>query len=376
MVLRCLTMMHGGGETRHLAWARELRAAGDDVTMITGRPLLARPRHAVEPSTIVLRSPYSRDLVYRLQGRRGFGRLGSSLLHADEEWFCRAAWRAIAAAPTPPDIVHFHALPQAARLRLHGLPTVVNLPGAPHRRYFADLLKADAIVADGWAARHLPAMLDRQVAHVPKGVDTDVFTPDGVNKRAELGLQDKRVALVISRLVPIKNVALAVDALALIAGRYPDLVLLIAGDGPLRRSLELQVESAGLGGRVVFAGRVAHEQVPAWYRSADVFVLPSEFDNSPNVALEAMACGVPIVATDVGGVGEYVKNGVNGQLVAANDRVALAEQIALYVSDAELARRTGRHNRDEAVRRYSWTHSARALRDVYVRVLERPRRAA
>jgi hypothetical protein len=76
MVLRCLTMMHGGGETRHLAWARELRAAGDDVTMITGRPLLARPRHAVEPATIVLRSPYSRDLVYRLQGRRGFGRMG------------------------------------------------------------------------------------------------------------------------------------------------------------------------------------------------------------------------------------------------------------------------------------------------------------
>ena len=345
-------------------------------TMITGRPLLARPRHAVEPATIVLRSPYSRDLVYRLQGRRGFGRLGSTLLHADEEWFCRAAWRRIAAAAARPDIVHFHALPQAARLRLQGIPTVVNLPGAPHRRYFADLLQADAIVADGWAARHLPAMLDRQVAHVPKGVDTDVFTPDGVNKRAELGLQDKRVALVISRLVPIKNVALAVDALALLAGRYPDLVLLIVGDGPVRRSLELQVESAGLGGRVVFAGRVAHEQVPVWYRSADLFVLPSEFDNSPNVALEAMACGVPVVATDVGGVGEYVKNGVNGQLVAANDRVALAEQIALYVSDSELARRTGRHNRDEAVRRYSWTHSARALRDVYVRVLEQPRQAA
>jgi hypothetical protein len=64
----------------------------------------------------------------------------------------------------------------------------------PHRRYFADLLQADAIVADGWAARHLPAMLDRQVAHVPKGVDTDVFTPDGVNKRADLGSGQARGA--------------------------------------------------------------------------------------------------------------------------------------------------------------------------------------
>jgi glycosyltransferase involved in cell wall biosynthesis len=369
-------MMHGGGETRHLAWARELRAAGDEVTLLTGRPLVKRPRHDVDPSTVVLSSPYTRDFVYRLQGRRGFGRFGSGLLHADEEWFCRAAWRRIAAAPKRPDLVHFHALPQAARLRWDGMPTIVNLPGEPHQRYFADLAKADAVVADGWAARHLPAVLGRRVEHVPKGVAVEVFTPHGPSPRAELGLARKRVALVVSRLVPIKNVALALEALALVTTRCPDLVLVVVGDGPLRAELDARARSHGVADRVVFVGRVAHEQVPAWYRAADLFVLPSTFDNSPNVALEAMSAGLPVVATDVGGVSEYVKSGINGQLVAAGDAAALAEAMVSLAQDGEYSRRIGRHNRDEVVSRYSWAQSARALRAVYQQVLEQPRRAA
>src|SRR5438094_914100 len=116
MLVRCLAMMRGGGETRHLAWAQELESLGVDVEIITGGPLLlGAPRHDVSKFT-VLRSPYARDFVYRFQNRRGFGRLTMAALHADEEWFCRAAWRKIAASPTArPDVVHAHALHQAAR---------------------------------------------------------------------------------------------------------------------------------------------------------------------------------------------------------------------------------------------------------------------
>ncbi|MFI5178558.1 MAG: glycosyltransferase family 4 protein [Vicinamibacterales bacterium] len=370
LVLRCLTMMHGGGETRHLAWARELRAAGDEVTIITGRPLIGSTRHDVEPSTIVLRSPYMRDVVYGMQGKRGFGRLGSYLLHADEEWFCRAAWRAILALPHRPDIVHFHALSQGARLRRGGIPTVVNLPGAAAARYIEDLRLADAIIADGWAAEHLPAQIGRTIEHVPKGVDTDRFRPDGPTRRAALGLDGKRVALVVSRLVPIKNVALAIGAMGRLAAELPDLVMVVAGDGPLRPALESQAAALGLAGRITFAGRVPHDDLPAWYRSADLFVLPSEFDNSPNVVLEAMASGVPVVATDVGGLREYVHPGVNGDLVPSGDAASLARAMARYAGDRDLARRVGQRNRDDAVSRFSWAHSAQALRAVYRRVIE------
>ena len=189
MLLRCLGMMHGGGETRHLAWARELQRAGDEVTIVTGRPLFAAARYRLDPSIVVLRSPYVRDLVYRYQRTRGFGRLLARMLRADEEWFCRAAWRRIARSSRRPDLVHAHALPQAARLRTSAIPTIINLPGMADPRDVADLRLADAIVADGFAAEHLPAALGRTVEHVPKGVDVDTFRPDGSNMRAKLGVE-------------------------------------------------------------------------------------------------------------------------------------------------------------------------------------------
>src|SRR5262249_23475105 len=97
MMVRCLAMMRGGGETRHLAWMRELAAMGVDVDVIAGEPLLlGTARHPVTdvPAT-VLRTPYLRDAVYRWQNTRGFGRATTAALHLDEEWFCRAAWRDI-----------------------------------------------------------------------------------------------------------------------------------------------------------------------------------------------------------------------------------------------------------------------------------------
>ena len=369
MLVRCLSMMHGGGETRHLAWARALRSAGDEVTIITGRPLFAAARYQIDDGAIVLRSPYLRELVYRYQKTRGFGRLLSQALHADEEWFCRSAWHHIARVPQPPDVVHAHALYQAARLRRHGIPTVINLPGMPHRRYIADLQRADALVADGWAAEHLPAALGRPVDHVPKGVDTELFRPDGPDKRAELGLAGRRVALVVSRLVPIKNVALAIDAMAEASTAQPNLAMLVVGDGPLRAELEARIAALGLSARVKLVGRIAHEELAVWYRSADVFVLPSEFDNSPNVALEAMASGVPVVATDVGGLREYVQPGTNGDLVPAGDAPALARAIARYARDRDLSSATRLRNREDAVARFSWTRSAQRLRAVYERVI-------
>jgi glycosyltransferase involved in cell wall biosynthesis len=362
-------MMHGGGETRHLAWARELQRAGDEVTIVTGRPLLAPARFELDPAIVVLRSPYVRDLVYRFQRTRGLGRLLARMLRADEEWFCRAAWRRIAQSSRPPDIVHAHALTAAARVRTASIPTIINLPGMADPRDIADLRVADAIVADGYAAEHLPAALGRTVDQVPKGVDVETFRPDGRNVRAALGLEGKRVALVVSRLVPIKNVALAVAAIGIAARNRSDLALVLVGDGPLRAALETRVGALGLVGKVVFAGRVPHENLPDWYRSADVFVLPSEFDNSPNVALEAMASGMPVVATDVGGLRQYVRHGTNGDLVPAGDSAALAQSMLRYLDDSNLAAQVGRRNREDVVAGFSWAQSARVLRSVYERVI-------
>ena len=377
MLVRCLAMMRGGGETRHLAWMRELQARGVDVDVITGRPLiLGRARHPVDGvKATVIRSPYMREAVYRWQRTRGCGRITMNALHLDEEWFCRAAWRRIGARPAAPDIVHAHALYQAARLRRDNIPVVINFPGAPHARYTADIQQADALVADGWAAANLPALVGRPVQAVPKGVDAELFRPDGPDVRARLGLASRRIVLSVGRFVPIKNMALLVDALAGMRQADPTVHLLLVGEGPERRVLEQQAARLGVADAVTFAGYVPQEHIAPYYRAADVFALASEFDNSPNVVLEAMACGVPVVATDVGGVAEYVVADRGGSLAPRGDVAAMTRALGQWLGDAGGRRAASAFNRQRVLERFSWRASAERLLEVDREVLDRRRTA-
>lgn len=375
MLVRCLAMMRGGGETRHLAWFRELTAMGVNIEIITGAPwLVGATRHPVDGATM-LRTPYLRDAVYRWQHSRGFGRLTSLALHLDEEWFCRAAWDHIASRRVQPDVVHAHALHQAPRLRRGDIPVVVNLPGAPHPRYVDDLKGADALIGDGWAVTALPAQLGRSVENIPKGVDSARFAPGGHDVRAELGLIDVPVIIAVGRLVPIKNVGLAIDAMPAIRQRVPGATLLVVGEGPEQEALLEHARALKVADAVRFTGYVANDDVAPYYRAADVFVLPSEFDNSPNVVLEAMSCGLPVVATNVGGVAQYVENGRGGTLVPRGDQARLAEAVSDWLASAAARRAAGVHNRATVESKYSWRASAEALLAVYERILGSRRRA-
>ena len=365
MLVRCLAMMRGGGETRHLAWAHELGGLGIDVDIVTGAPLLGQPRYPLEGvNATVLRSPYARDFVYRFQKRRGFGRLTMTALHVDEEWFCRAAWRRIAASDRKPDVVHAHALHQAARLRTEDIPVVINLPGEPNVRYTADLRLADALVADGWAAEHLPQRLGRTIDRVPKGVDTELFQPGGPSLRSALRLHDRCVVLAVARLVPIKNLTLLLDAFALMRRRIGAAHLVIVGDGPEATALHAYATTLDVADAVTFTGAVPHRDMPSFYRSADVFALSSAFDNS------AMACGLPVVTTDVGGVREFVVDGVGGAVVERDNAVRFASALEGYFASREAACAAGTRSRQRTLTEFSWRASAVRLLDVYHRVIE------
>ena len=372
MLVRCLAMMRGGGETRHLNWMRELTALGVEVDVITGQPLVfGGPRHPIAGDNVtVLRSPYMRDAVYRWQHTRGFGRLTMNALHWDEDWFCRSAWKQIASRPVRPDIVHAHALYQAASVRPINIPVVINFPGEPHPSYVADIRKADALVADGWAAEHLPAIIGKPVHAVPKGVDAELFRPTGANLRETLGLRERRIVLSVGRFVPIKNMALLIDAMARMASTEPDLYLLLVGEGPELQSLKEQAARLGVTRAVTFAGYVPQSEMAPYYRTADLFALGSDFDNSPNVVLEAMACGLPVVATNVGGVAEYVASGRGGDLVPKGDAAAMAGVIGDWMSSVERRRAAGAFNRQRVVQEFSWRASASRLLDVYRAVLQ------
>jgi phosphatidylinositol alpha-1,6-mannosyltransferase len=256
-------------------------------------------------------------------------------------------------------------------LRIGAIPVVINLPGAPNPRYAADLRQADALVADGWAAANLPALLGVPVDRLPKGVDAKRFSPEGGNARARLGLTGKRVVLTVARLVPIKNVERLLDAMALVRTRMSGAHLVVVGDGPEAEALKRHAAAVGISEAVTFVGYAPHADTPDFYRAADVFALSSDFDNSPNVVLEAMASGLPVVTTDVGGVRELVGDrtgATTGAIVVPSEPSALAAGLEHYLAAPAAARAAGAHNRDRAVAEFSWRTSALRLLDVYDRV--------
>ena len=205
---------------------------------------------------------------------------------------------------------------------------------------------SDALATKFAAAAQLPS---DAVHTVRNGVDLQRFAPgDRARARAELGLpRDGRVAVGVGRLVPGKGFAVAAEAV----GRVRDLRLVLVGDGPERG----RIEAAG-GGRVTFLGAQPPEQVACAYRAADVFVLPSEREGWPNVVTEALASGLPVVASRVGGIPQILGEAPPPHLGALTspgdvDGVAVALQRVLAAGDrrADVRAHAERYGWDEPV---------------------------
>lgn len=150
---------------------------------------------------------------------------------------------------------------------------------------------------------------------------TEYYPSDEERCRAALAAPDTKVLMHISNFRPVKRVPDIVRAFALVRERVPA-VLILVGDGPQRPEVEAEVERLGLTSVVRFLGKV--NVVADLLRSADLYLLPSESESFGLSALEAMACGVPVIGTDVGGLPEVVQDGESGALVAVGDVEAMA----------------------------------------------------
>jgi len=151
----------------------------------------------------------------------------------------------------------------------------------------------------------------------------------------------EREIVSVARLLPIKGISYLIRAMA----HVEDGSLVIIGDGPERRKLELLSRHLGLSDRVFFTGWISdRSRILDHLKQATVFVLPSLSEGLPRVLVEAMACGLPVVATDVGGVPEAVVDGVNGLLVPARDEKALAKAIAYVFDDIDFQRSASAEN--------------------------------
>lgn len=180
--------------------------------------------------------------------------------------------------------------------------------------------------------------------------------------------------LSVGALGEAKGVAHAIRACRLLQDRGLDVEYRVIGEGGLRPALERLIDELSLGERIVLAGARPQEELPGEYRRADIFLVPSVIgargarDGLPNVLLEAMACGLVAVGSDVAGIPEAIEDGVTGILVPPGDPAALAEAVARLAGDPEPARRMAREAHQRVVARYSRQSCMDRLVQIYTSV--------
>jgi len=216
-----------------------------------------------------------------------------------------------------------------------------------------------------------------RVSIVPAGVDLAMFQPiDRSDARAQIGFGTGRLLLFVGRLERLKGVEVAIRALSLLRDRqHDDVRLLILGEDSHegeeseKERLKAIAVEVGVRDRVDFVGSVAHHELPYFYAAADVCVMPSYSESFGLVALEAQACGCPVVASGVSGLRSVVRDEVSGYLIDDHDPAMYADRIGRLLADRELAEQMGRRGRLLA-QRFSWARTADRLEGLFDQVVE------
>jgi len=287
------------------------------------------------------------------------------------------------------DLLHVHyAIPHSvsaylarAMLAPRRLPVVTTLHGTDITLVGADrsylpitqfsIEQSDAVTAISEYLRGVTLdefHIEHPVEVIPNFVNCDVFEPaDGECRRDEFASSDEKVLVHLSNFRPVKRIPDVVEIFERVRRRIPAKLLMI-GDGPDRTVAEWMVREKGLTRDVVFFGK--QNQVQTLLNCADVLLLPSEIESFGLAALEAMACGVPIVASRVGGLPEVIDDGVEGYLVPLRDVETMAERSLAILTDPDRREQMGRAARKRASTQFCSDKIIPLYEGLYRRVLD------
>jgi D-inositol-3-phosphate glycosyltransferase len=223
-------------------------------------------------------------------------------------------------------------------------------------------------------SRHYGTPTER-ISVIPCGVNLDLFQPvDRETARRELGLNGNKTVLYVGRIEPLKGLSQLIKAMAQLPNINGTKLLILGGDEQSRHEIDhlrKLVRRLKLTDSVNFWGIVEHERLPYFYSAADVCVMPSYYESFGLVALESIACGTPVVATNVGDLKSIIRPGENGYVVPDNDPRHLADKIALVLSRP--ASETGSAPAiRQSVTKFSWANVARTILKDCQEVLSRP----
>lgn len=268
--------------------------------------------------------------------------------------------------------------------RITGVPVVATLHVAPPQegrasirdrimRFALDRWSAGVIaVSDALRRRYLGGggIDAKKLMVVHNGIEVERFRGDADEARATLMREldippAAKIVVTVSVLRPGKGIEVLLDAIPHIVRAVPDACFVIVGDGPMRGAWSERARELGVERHVRWAGY--RNDVAAILPGCDLFVLPSLDDAFPTVLMEALAAGVPLVATEVGGIPEIVTPGLTGTLVPAGDAMRLAEEVAEMLADEETLRRMRGAARDAASQRFSTGAWLQRLDQVYAR---------
>ncbi|HET9199938.1 MAG TPA: glycosyltransferase [Dehalococcoidia bacterium] len=239
---------------------------------------------------------------------------------------------------------------------------------------------ADRIVVASLHERNLLTRLydapSERIVVEPLGVDLSLFQPvDREEARRLLGLGEGPIVLFVGRIEPLKGLDLLVKALGELDG--PFTLLVVGGDERASGLLsEIRVEAGKLGieRQIVFAGSVQHDRLPLYYSAADVCVVPSYYESFGLVAVEAMACGTPVVASRVGGLTSTVRDGVTGYLIPWRCPEPFTERLETLLANGELRDNLGAAAR-RAAQEFGWERVGDGIASLY-RSLLTPQKTA
>ena len=213
----------------------------------------------------------------------------------------------------------------------------------------------------------------KDIRIIPPGIELSQFHPDGDSRefRAMHGLENRKIILFVGTLIPRKGVEYLIEAVKYVKSK--PLLLLVGGEIPgffgHQKFLEDRARELGVDKDVRFLGHFTRDQLEPAYLAADLFAHPSFIEGLPIVIMEAMAYGKGIVATDIPGNCDAIKDGINGLLCRPGDAHDMAQKIDLLIEDSELQHKLGAQARQDAILNYGWDSVLKKIMDVYTEVV-------
>ena len=232
------------------------------------------------------------------------------------------------------------------------------------------LREADGVIAASSATYNAALELGcspAKLSLIPNAVDFRRFDlkVDKLRARKKLGLESDPIVFTLRAHEPQKGVEYLIRAIPLVLAEVPDAVFVIGGDGSLRRYHQSLADELGVSANVIFTGKIPDVELPYFYLACDVFVIPSLVEAFGLVTIEAMACGKPVIGTNVGGIPDTIIEGLTGFLVSPRDPSGLSEKIVLLLKSCQLRGEMGRAGKETVNRRFNMEERIKRIVRLY-----------